>query len=109
LVYKAYLWSTTYGAQPIVALGIKLCERHGGPLLYQFVQSHAACPCEVLEPLASRMNSAARYSARVKMTHNERLPPPPPLGADVTVVLTATVLLVLTGSVADVMIEAVAV
>jgi hypothetical protein len=55
------------------------------------------------------MNSAARYTARIKMTHNERLPPPPPPGADVTVVLTAAVLLVLTGSVADVMIEAVAV
>src|SRR5438309_303945 len=55
------------------------------------------------------MNSAARYTARVKMTHNERLPPPPPLGADVTVVFTAAVLLVLTGSVADVVIEAVAV
>ena len=55
------------------------------------------------------MNNAARYTARVKMIHNERLPPPPLLGTDVTVVLTAAVLLVLTGSVADVVMEAVAV
>src|ERR1700730_16463842 len=48
---QAYLWSTACGAQPIVVLGIKLCERYGGPLLYQFVQTHTACPCEVLEPL----------------------------------------------------------
>src|ERR1700674_524003 len=48
---QAHLWSTPCGAQPIVVLGIKLCERYGGPLLYQLVQTHTACPCEVLEPL----------------------------------------------------------
>src|SRR6267154_2796883 len=48
---QAHLWSTPCGAQPIVVLGIKLCERYGGPLLYQLVQTYTACPREVLEPL----------------------------------------------------------
>jgi hypothetical protein len=42
---QAHLWSTAYGAQPIVVLGIKLCERYVGPFLYQLVQTHTACPC----------------------------------------------------------------
>jgi hypothetical protein len=34
---QAHLGSTSCGAWPIVVLGIKLCERYGGPLLYQLV------------------------------------------------------------------------
>ena len=32
---QAHLWSTACGAQPIVVLGIKLCERYGGAFFYQ--------------------------------------------------------------------------
>src|ERR1700678_2017826 len=48
---QAHFWSTACGAQPKVVLAIKLCERYGGPLFYEFVQTHTTCPCEVLEPL----------------------------------------------------------
>jgi hypothetical protein len=37
-----HLWSTKCGAQPIVVLCIKLCERHSSPLLYQLVQTHTS-------------------------------------------------------------------
>ena len=47
----AHLRATVSGARPIVVLGMKLCARYGGPLLYQLVQTHTACPREVLEPL----------------------------------------------------------
>ena len=45
---QSNLRPTARGPNPVVVLGIQLRKRYGGPLLHQFVQTHAACASERL-------------------------------------------------------------